>query len=222
VRDAVTEGLDKADALVARDERRTRLDRPVSASAVDVGVAQPGGLDLDTDLAGAGLGVGALLDDQGLTEGSYDCCLHGFSPPRGRSAVCDDGDGCGGVVQYGVRDRADAGAERAPPDAATHDDRGGLAGGVDQVNGGRSVPRLLDDLDGGEPLPPRAKDVAQGGGLLPGQLTSFSGRPRDLASLAALPHSRLRTSGGTPTASAQLSGEPSKPTVTLRGMVSTS
>ncbi|MGW0922137.1 hypothetical protein ACWD3J_24405 [Streptomyces sp. NPDC002755] len=42
------------------------------------------------DLAGAGLRVGAFLDDQGLTERSYDRCLHGSpllaasSPPPRR------------------------------------------------------------------------------------------------------------------------------------------
>jgi hypothetical protein len=83
--------------------------------------------------------------------------------------VCDNGDGGGGVVQYGVGDRADVGAERAPADAAADDDQGSLVGGADQVSGGRSVRGLLDHLDDGELLPPRAQDVARGGGLLPGQ-----------------------------------------------------
>ena len=52
---ALAELLHQADALVAGDERRVRLDRPVSVRGVDVGVAQPRGLHPDADLAGAGL-----------------------------------------------------------------------------------------------------------------------------------------------------------------------
>ncbi|ODA70516.1 hypothetical protein APS67_005250 [Streptomyces sp. AVP053U2] len=76
VGDALAELLDEADAFVAGYEGRGGLDGPVAVRGVDVGVAQPGRLDADADLPGAGLGVGTLLDDQGLTEFPYDRCLH--------------------------------------------------------------------------------------------------------------------------------------------------
>ena len=50
--DAGAELDDDADALVAGDERRRRLDRPVAVGGVDVGVAQARRLDLDADLPG--------------------------------------------------------------------------------------------------------------------------------------------------------------------------
>ena len=56
--DAGADRLDDADALVAGDERRRRLDRPVAVGGVDVGVAQAARLDADQDLAGSGLGDG--------------------------------------------------------------------------------------------------------------------------------------------------------------------
>ena len=42
---------DVADALVAGDERRLRLDRPVALGGVQVGVADAARRDLDQDLA---------------------------------------------------------------------------------------------------------------------------------------------------------------------------
>ena len=55
---AGAEPLDDADALVAGDERRRGLHRPLAAGGVDVGVAEPGRLDADEHLLGAGLGMG--------------------------------------------------------------------------------------------------------------------------------------------------------------------
>src|SRR5512132_347059 len=48
----------------AGDEWRRRLDRPVAVGGVDVGVAQPRGLDPDDDLALTGDRLGNLLDDE--------------------------------------------------------------------------------------------------------------------------------------------------------------
>jgi hypothetical protein len=64
--DAFTESVDEADALVPRDKRQGRLDRPVAVGGVDVRVADAGGLDLDADLPRARLGDRPVLDDQGL------------------------------------------------------------------------------------------------------------------------------------------------------------
>src|SRR5512132_3553346 len=48
----------------AGDEWRRRLDRPVAVGGVDVGVAEPRGLDPDDDLALTGDRLGNLLDDE--------------------------------------------------------------------------------------------------------------------------------------------------------------
>ena len=74
---AGTQALDHADALVAGDERRRRLDRPLAARGVDVGVAEPAGLDAHEHLAGAGLGDGQVLDLQRAIEGADDGGFHG-------------------------------------------------------------------------------------------------------------------------------------------------
>ena len=57
--------FDNADALVSRDERRGRLDRPIALRGVDVGVAEPAGLHPDQDLAGCRRGAGTILDLKG-------------------------------------------------------------------------------------------------------------------------------------------------------------
>jgi hypothetical protein len=75
--DVLADLLDDADAFVAGDERRGRLDRPFTAGGVDVGVAEAGGLDPDDDLAAAGRGLGDVLDRQGLVEGLDDGSFHG-------------------------------------------------------------------------------------------------------------------------------------------------
>ena len=51
VGDAIAEGDDGAVALVARDERRLRLDGPIPLGGMQIGVADPGGLQLDQDFA---------------------------------------------------------------------------------------------------------------------------------------------------------------------------
>ncbi len=73
---SVPERLDAADALVTGHERWAGLDRPVTVRGVDIGVAQAGRLQSDTDLAGAGLGVRTVLEHQRLAEGPDGCCLH--------------------------------------------------------------------------------------------------------------------------------------------------
>ncbi|GAA3525874.1 hypothetical protein GCM10022263_13280 [Nocardioides daeguensis] len=78
--DAGTDGGDDADALVAGDEGRSRLDGPVAVGGVDVGVAQAARLHPYDDLPGARLGQGALLDDERGVEAGHDCCFHGCSP----------------------------------------------------------------------------------------------------------------------------------------------
>ena len=78
VRTPGAEAFDDPDSLVAGDERRMRLDRPVPVGGVDVGVAQPAGLDLDHHLPWSGLWFGHLLDAQGLIEGVHDCSSHGY------------------------------------------------------------------------------------------------------------------------------------------------
>ncbi len=75
-----------------------------------------------------------------------------------------------GVVQDSVRDGTDVDAEGAPPDATAHHDQAGLTGRIDQMLRRWSVPGLLDDVDGGELLPPRSQGVPEGDGFLPGQL----------------------------------------------------
>ena len=73
---ARTDALDDPDPLVAWDERRRRLDRPVALGGMDVGVAQPTGLDPDEDLLRARLGHGTVLDDERLVEAANDGGLH--------------------------------------------------------------------------------------------------------------------------------------------------
>jgi hypothetical protein len=68
--------FDNADALVAGDERRGGLDRPVAAGGVDVGVAQAAGLDPDPDLTGARLGDRHVPDFQRLVETGDHGCTH--------------------------------------------------------------------------------------------------------------------------------------------------
>lgn len=126
------------------------LNRQSPCGGVDLGMAQPGGLAPVTDLAGAEIGIGALLDDQGLSEGSYDGCLHGFSPPWKQVSRAGRRRG-GGVVQYGV-----------------------LTGGA--AISFRSLPWCWGSA-------PRSWACAIGAGTGARTLTSFSGRPRSLASL---------------------------------------
>ena len=58
VRDAGAHRGDVAHTLVARDEWRCGLDRPVAVGGMQVGVTHAARRDLDEDLAGPGLGTG--------------------------------------------------------------------------------------------------------------------------------------------------------------------
>jgi hypothetical protein len=60
-----------SDALVAGHERRRGLYRPVTVRGVSVGVAQPGRLHPDHDLAWAGLGIGR----SSITSGAPSVCI---------------------------------------------------------------------------------------------------------------------------------------------------
>jgi len=75
--DALAEGDDFTDALMSGDERRVRLDRPVSLDGVQVGVTDTAADELHEHLSVAGLGHGNFLDTQVLAELSDYCCLHG-------------------------------------------------------------------------------------------------------------------------------------------------
>jgi hypothetical protein len=55
-----------------------RLDRPVPVGGVDIGVAQPTGLDLYDRLSWSGLWLGHFLDAQGLIEGVNDSSSHDY------------------------------------------------------------------------------------------------------------------------------------------------
>lgn len=80
VSDTVPRGPRPAPRPHDRERTPDSLHRPVALRGMDVGVTEPGGLHPDAHLAGARLGIGTLLDDQGLTKRSHDCCLHRFSP----------------------------------------------------------------------------------------------------------------------------------------------
>lgn len=71
-----------AHALVPRDERDRRGDRPVAVGGMDVGMAQAGCLHPDDDLAGSGHGYRPVLDDQRLAEARHYCCSHLLSLQR--------------------------------------------------------------------------------------------------------------------------------------------
>ncbi len=80
--DTLADGGDDADAFVPGDERRSRLDRPVAVGGMDVGVAEPGRLEPDDDLSGAGGGDGPVFDAQRRTELVDDSCFHDLDPPN--------------------------------------------------------------------------------------------------------------------------------------------
>lgn len=78
--DSLSLGLDDSDPLMAGNERRIRLDRPVTSSGVDVGVAQSAGLHPDHDLLDIGARDFTLLDLHRLGEVRHDRSLHGAAP----------------------------------------------------------------------------------------------------------------------------------------------
>jgi hypothetical protein len=77
MRVAGAEALNHTDALVAGDERRRRLDRPLPARGVDDGVTQPRRLDAHEDLLGTRLGDRDIFDDECGREVVDDGGLHG-------------------------------------------------------------------------------------------------------------------------------------------------
>ena len=79
---AGAQSLDHPDAFVAGDERRRRLDRPLAARGVDVGMAEPARLHAHEHLAGARHGNGQVLDLQRAIERADDSGLHGSSSLR--------------------------------------------------------------------------------------------------------------------------------------------
>ena len=84
------DALDDADALVAGDERRRRLDRPLAAGGVDVGVAEPAGLDADEHLLRSRDRDREVLDLERTVEATDDGGFHGA--PRGRrSGIREEG-----------------------------------------------------------------------------------------------------------------------------------
>ena len=78
MRDARADGGDMADALVARDEWRLGLDRPIAVRRVQVRVADAARRDLDKDLAGLWARHRYLLNNQRLIELTDDCRFHGL------------------------------------------------------------------------------------------------------------------------------------------------
>jgi len=75
--DALAEFLDDADSLVAGDERRFGLDRPVTVLGVQVGVAHPRCDQLDERLTRPGFRQFHILDVEVFAEDVHDCSLHG-------------------------------------------------------------------------------------------------------------------------------------------------
>lgn len=68
---------EKADALVAGNERRCRLDRPIAVGRMDVGMANAARGDADQDLAGTNLGNGDFADFERCAERVDDSGHHG-------------------------------------------------------------------------------------------------------------------------------------------------
>ena len=76
--DAGTNARDEADTLMTGNEGRLRFHRPVALGCVQIRVTHARCLDLDLDLAGAGLGYRRFLDNQRLAEFAHNCGFHGF------------------------------------------------------------------------------------------------------------------------------------------------
>lgn len=75
-RHASAERGDTANALMARGERQRRLQRPVSVSRMQIGVADAAGLGFDKDLSRTRCGNVEFLEDQGFAELLDLRCLH--------------------------------------------------------------------------------------------------------------------------------------------------
>ncbi len=118
---ADADGLDDAGALVAEHDRRRERDRAVEHR--DVGVAEPGALDADDDLAGPGLGVAQLDVVADLQLAGPDEAPHRASNRRVGWAAR----GRGGRRRAGARRRARSArrsrSSRARPRAATSSGR---------------------------------------------------------------------------------------------------
>jgi hypothetical protein len=74
--DAGTDLDDDADAFMAGDEWRGRLDRPVAARGMQIGMAHPARLGLDQYLPGTGGRDFECPKRQRLAEGLDDGSLH--------------------------------------------------------------------------------------------------------------------------------------------------
>ena len=98
--DPVTERDDAPDPLVAGNERRHRLDWPVAARRVQIGVADPAGLGLDQNLPRSGHGNLALAKLQRTVErfdnGSVHR-IHGDAPAQANKACSPSSATAGGT-----------------------------------------------------------------------------------------------------------------------------
>jgi hypothetical protein len=65
---AGADALDDADSFVAGNERRRRLDRPLAARGVDVGVAETRGLDATRSWSCPGVGIGSSSISRGRSK----------------------------------------------------------------------------------------------------------------------------------------------------------
>ena len=110
---------DQTDALVAGDERRRRLDGPVTARCVQVGMADPAGLGPDQDLARSGDRDRDFADFQRLG-GSHEGGLHlsvmseWFLARRSTGASGGAPTGSGGGAEADGTDRPACRARRVP------------------------------------------------------------------------------------------------------------
>jgi len=87
---ARADGDDVAHALMTRDKRWRRLDRPVAVCGVEVGVANARRGDLDEDLSRADFRCRHFFDRQRLAEFTDNGCFHclcGLGRDRARHTV---------------------------------------------------------------------------------------------------------------------------------------
>jgi hypothetical protein len=76
--DSSVNPLHDADAFVTGNERRSRLDRPISTGGVDVGMAQTTGFDLDQHLTCSRFGHVDVQDLQWSVESGDNRRAHGL------------------------------------------------------------------------------------------------------------------------------------------------